>query len=201
MKHLHLIVISSVTALIAMFAPQQSRAQLRFGVQAGVNVNDFHFNRSTFDADNRVGYNIGAMLEFSTLTGHGFDVAVRYVRRNSRWSEQNGNQNDNRDYIDIPLNYKWRFNVPVINRIVRPFITTGPSFSFLTSRSLSDTYRNRKFDVAWNFGFGLELLQKVQLGAAYGLGMTNAVKAFDGIDGAGIRGKNRYWTVTAAWMF
>jgi len=201
MNRLQLIVISSVTALIAMFVPQQSRAQLRFGVQAGINVNDFHFNRSTFDADNRVGYNFGAMLEFSTLTGHGFDVAVRYVRRNSRWSEQNGNQNDNRDYIDIPLNYKWRFNVPVINRIVRPFVTTGPSFSFLTSRSLNDTYRNRKFDVAWNFGFGVELLQKVQLGAAYGLGMTNAVKAFDGVDGAGIKGKNRYWTVTAAWMF
>lgn len=93
-------------------------------------------------------------------------------------------------------------SIPLINKIVRPFLTTGPSFSFLTSRkSVSEAWNNRKFDTAWNFGFGLELLQKVQVSASYGLGLTKALKTVGATSTANIEGKNRYWTVTAAYMF
>lgn len=178
-------------------------AQLRFGVRAGVAVNSLHFNSSTFDAGNRAGFTGGVMGEFTApVSGVGVDLALMYVRRNSEWLDENNLTKDNRDYIDIPLNFKWRINVPVINSIVRPFLSTGPSFSILTSgRAVRDAYRNRKFDTAWNFGFGVELFSHVQVGASYGLGLTKALKTVGATGTSNINGRNRYWTVTAAYLF
>ncbi len=197
-----LAIITAVAAILLCTAPQAS-AQFRFGLQVGTNVNDLHFNSSVLDSHNRMGYNIGALIEFTVPgIGVGGDLGVRYVRRNSNWADANGESlSDNRDYIEIPLNFKWKINIPVINSVVRPFLTTGPSFAFLTSRSIHDTYRNKKFDTAWNFGFGLELFKKLQIGASYGLGLTKALEAIDATSKAGITGKNRYWTITAAYLF
>jgi len=200
MRRLKFLWVVGVVAILGSIMPAQ--AQFRFGLKAGVAVNSLHFNESTFDSDNRAGFTGGAMIEFTApLTGVGLDLSVMYVRRNSQWLENQKIASDNRDYIDIPLNFKWRISIPIINEIVRPFVTTGPSFSFLTSKSVSGVYKNRTFDTAWNFGFGLELFKKVQVGANYGLGMTKALKSI-GVTGSGnVDGRNRYWTVTAAYMF
>lgn len=191
----------AVVALLGSALPAQ--AQFRFGLKAGVAVNSLHFNTSTFDSENRAGFTGGAMLEFTApVSGLGVDLSLMYVRRNARWMEDNEIASDNRDYIDIPLNLKWRMNIPLINNIVRPFLSTGPSFSFLTSgRSVGSVYRNRKFDTAWNFGFGVELLRHVQVGASYGVGLTKALKTVGATSTANIKGRNRYWTITAAYLF
>ena len=201
-------IVASLAAIMIICTALPAAAQFRFGLRVGTNVSELHFNSKTFDSSNRMGFNAGTMVEFSApMTGIGFDASVMYVRRNSRWAAKyddgtTGNISDNRDYIDIPLNLKWRMSIPLINKIVRPFLTTGPSFSFLTSRkSVSEAWNNRKFDTAWNFGFGLELLQKVQVSASYGLGLTKALKTVGATSTANIEGKNRYWTVTAAYMF
>lgn len=201
MKKICLAIVIAVIAAVGAALPAQ--AQLRFGLKAGVAVNSLHFNESTFDAENRAGFTGGAMLEFTVpVTGIGLDASVMYVRRNSAWMTDQGIVRDNRDYIDVPVNFKWRISVPLINKIVRPFVTTGPSFSFLTSKKVNDVVKNRTFDTAWNFGFGLELFQKVQVGASYGLGLTKAIKAVGGdYEDGGVSGRNRYWTITAAWMF
>lgn len=201
MKKFCLAIVIAVIAAVGAALPAQ--AQLRFGLKAGVAVNSLHFNESTFDAENRAGFTGGAMLEFTVpVTGIGLDASVMYVRRNSAWMTEQGIARDNRDYIDVPVNFKWRISVPLINKIVRPFVTTGPSFSFLTSKKVNDVVKNRTFDTAWNFGFGLELFQKVQVGASYGLGLTKAIKAVGGdYEDGGVSGRNRYWTITAAWMF
>lgn len=201
MKRFYLAIVIAVIAAVGAALPAQ--AQLRFGLKAGVAVNSLHFNESTFDAENRAGFTGGAMLEFTVpVTGIGLDASVMYVRRNSAWMTDQGIARDNRDYIDVPVNFKWRISVPLINKIVRPFVTTGPSFSFLTSKKVNDVVKNRTFDTAWNFGFGLELFQKVQVGASYGLGLTKAMQSVGVTDeDGGVSGRNRYWTITAAWMF
>ena len=40
-------------------------AQFRFGVRAGVAVNDLHLDMKTFDGDNRAGFTGGLMAEFT----------------------------------------------------------------------------------------------------------------------------------------
>lgn len=197
-------VIKLLVAVVAVFAASfTAEAQFKFGLRAGVAVNGLHFSEDMFKSDNCAGFTGGAMIEFTVpAIGVGLDASVMYVRRNSEWLENNQITKDNRDYIDIPINLKWKINIPLINNIARPYLATGPSFSFLTSRkAIEDAYKNKSFDTAWNFGFGLELFKKVQIGANYGIGLTKALKAVDATGTGYVEGRNSYWTITAAYLF
>ncbi|MDE5786035.1 MAG: hypothetical protein K2H98_05820, partial [Duncaniella sp.] len=116
---------------------------------------------------------------------------------------ENEIEKSNRDYIEIPLNLRWNIGLPVVGKFFAPFITTGPSVAFLCSKSAYKDFTNKKADWAWNFGLGVQLFNKVQIGASYGLGISKALK-FAGQGqyvGDPVPGKNRYWTVTAAYLF
>lgn len=196
------LILAATVVIASLSAAFTATAQLRFGLSTGLNVNELHFSSSVFSSNNRVGFNIGAFLEYtSPVRGVGFDAGLRYVRRNSRWEEANREYSSHSDYLEVPVNFKWRVNIPALNAIVRPYFTTGPTFSFLTSRSLSDTYRNRRFDTSWNFGFGLELFRRMQVGASYGLGLTKALKTTGVTSTADIHGRNRNWTVSVGYLF
>lgn len=193
-----------LVAAVAIFASAlPAEAQFKFGLKAGVAVNGIHFDEDMFKSDNCAGFTGGAMIEFTVpVLGLGLDASVMYVRRNSEWLENNQITTDNRSYIDIPVNLKWKINIPLINAIARPYLTTGPSFSFLTSKkAVEDAYKNSSFDTAWNFGLGVELFKKVQVGANYGIGLTKALKAIDVTGTGAVEGRNKYWTITAAYLF
>lgn len=203
MKALKVIFMAVVMVLGASSA-MTANAQFHFGVKAGVNINSLHLNKSALDSDNQAGFTGGLMAEFTVpIIGVGADLSAMYVRRTAKFAKENNIPTDKRDYIEIPLNIKWKIGVPVISKFVTPFITTGPSVSFLTSRKFKETYENKTCDWAWNAGVGLEIMSKVQIHASYGIGLTKAVKMLNVVDteSAGINGKNRYWTVTAAYIF
>ncbi|MDE6454036.1 MAG: PorT family protein [Muribaculaceae bacterium] len=195
-----------VLALVLAVASTAS-AQFRFGVRAGIQTSSLHFDKSAFDSSNRVGFTGGVMAEFTVpVIGIGADLGVMYAHRNSAVPvyDANGTEVDRKglDYIEIPLNLKWRINIPVVNNIIRPYLFTGPSFAFLASkRAITDAFKNKSCDVAWNVGGGVELLKHLQVGASYGFGMT---KAFDYVgitDNGQINGRTRCWTITAAYLF
>ncbi len=193
--------IFAVVALVIAAAIPAS-AQFKFGPRLGLEVNSLHFNSKLFDSDNQAGFTGGIEAEFTVpVVGVGFDASVMYVRRNARFMQENSKDDTNvpRDYIAIPVNLKYKFGLPVI----KPYLFTGPEFAFLTSgRAINDALRSKKTDVSWNFGLGVELINHLQVSASYGIGITKATE-WVGIAGGGdkIDGKNRYWTVTAAWLF
>ena len=192
-----------IAAVFAIIFAASASAQFRIGPRLGVAVSELHFNKSVFDSENRAGFTGGLMAEFTVpVIGVGMDASVMYVRRNSQWLADNGVQTNNRDYIDIPVNLKWKISIPLISKFVTPYIATGPDFAFLTSRrAISDAYSNKSFDFSWNFGFGLQLLSHLQLGASYGLGLDKALEVVKSGDYTNVDAKNRYWTVTAAYLF
>lgn len=183
-------------------------AQFSIGPRIGMNVNSLHFDKDVFATDNRTGFNGGIEMEFMIpMVGFGFDLSAMYVHRVSQATETDGTATTvsdlSCDYIEIPLNIKYKLGLPVIGKFVTPYIFTGPSFAFRTSKeAIKEFYHAKKSDIAWNFGFGLQLIGHLQIGASYGLGLTKAVEFVDSDhQSAGIDGKNRYWTVTAAWLF
>ncbi|WP_302320516.1 outer membrane beta-barrel protein, partial [uncultured Duncaniella sp.] len=139
------------------------------------------------------------------VIGIGADLSMMYVRRNSDFMAKNSSSNntsDNRDYIEIPLNLRYNLSLPVINNVIMPYIAAGPSVSFLTSRrSVENAFRNKSVDWALNFGIGVQLVKHIDISARYGLGLTKAVKAISDYEDAGIQGKNRYWTISVAYLF
>ena len=197
-----------MVAVAAIVAAVPSQAQFKFGLKAGAAINSLKFSnseelKSSFSKDNRAGFVGGAMIEFTVpVIGLGFDLSALYVHRETKSVDEDFD-NIKRDYIDIPINLKYKLSIPVINKVVKPVVTTGPSFAFLTSKkAIEDAYKNKSVDIAWNFGFGLELLSHVQVAASYGLGLTNTLKAVGVTDNSEkINGKNRYWTVTAVYLF
>ncbi len=167
--------------IVTICAALPAQAQQIFGRKIGKTGNSLHFNEAVVNSDNRSGFTGGVMLQFiAPVVNLGFDASVMYVRRSlDATIEENGASDrivSHRDYIEIPINLKYMIGLPAIGKIVSPFVTTGPSFAFLTSGTgINEAFKNKTFDVAWNFGFGLEIVQKVQVAASYGLGLSNSV--------------------------
>lgn len=212
--------ISALVLSLAMIvaAALPAAAQFRVGPRVGIDVNSMSFDKSIFDKENRAGFTGGVQIEFTVpILNLGFDASVMYVHRVSEFSSKtagtlvsadatNVAENSrlkNRDYIEIPINFKYKIGLPVIGKVFTPYVFTGPSFSFLTSKkAINEAYKNKSVDVAWNFGVGIQLIQHLQISASYGLGMTKTVEFVSkDFQGAKIDGKNNYWTVTAAWLF
>jgi hypothetical protein len=203
---------SIATALILIVASAiPASAQFSFGPKIGVDINRLSFNKDIMSSDNRAGFTGGIMVEaMIPVTNLGIDASLMYVHRTAEVLD-NANTDNNgtsytsigKDYIEIPINLKWKIGLPLLGKLLTPYVFTGPSFAFLTSKkAISEADHNKSFDVAWNIGAGVQLFSKLQVGASYGFGMTNAIKAVTGsTQSANIDGKNRYWTVTAAWLF
>lgn len=187
-------------------------AQFHFGLKAGVAINKLSLNKEALHSDNRAGFTGGVMVEFTApIINIGMDASVLYANRAATLPavDSNGNaivgtdgetvyDKSNRSYIDIPINFKWKIGLPVVGKIVSPFLTTGPDFSFLLSKqNIDNAWSSRKFDFAWNVGLGVELLGHAQIAASYGIGITKSVSG----DAAMNSGRNRAWTVTLAYLF
>ncbi len=197
-------IMAVVVACVAIAVP--ASAQLAFGIKAGLNVDDMSYSSDVVEKiyDDHVGWNVGVMAEFSLpILGLGVDASVLYANRKVDYADKN------LSYIDIPINLKWKINVPVVAKIVKPYIATGPSFSFLANKdAIKAAWESQSVDVDWNLGIGVELFSHLQIGASYGWGLTNTIKKVEGYTGTdfgdglvNIDGKSNCWTVSAAYLF
>lgn len=194
-------------AVVAM-SLSASAGGFKWGVKAGVALNSIHFSEEILNDitnnDNHAGFTGGLMVEFTIpVINLGLDASVMYVNRDVLKNDATGDK-VNRDYIEIPINLKYKLSLPVVNNIVTPYVFAGPSFAFKTSKNdIEDFVKNKKCDVALNLGLGVELFKHLQVSGSYGMGMTKAFEYVGLTDGnsADIDGKNRYWTITAAYLF
>lgn len=196
----------AVVALVAVAGT--ANAQFKFGPRVGINVNSMHFNESVFKSDNRTGFTGGLEAEFTVpVLGLGFDASVMYVRRNLEMTANSTQTNKHLDYLEIPINLKWKFGLPIVGKVLKPYLFTGPSFAFLTSkRAITEAYKSKSVDTSWNVGLGLEFFSHLQVSAHYGFGLNKAIEKVPGmtsvgIDATPIDGKTHCWTITAAYLF
>ncbi|MBO4941825.1 MAG: porin family protein [Muribaculaceae bacterium] len=206
--------LKSLILILTLAVAVPASAQFRWGPRFGAEINSMRLDKSIFNNDNRAGFTGGLTCEFTVpVVGIGFDLSLMYVHRVSDSESINNNPDNqglvsssrfkNRDYIEIPLNFKYKIGLPIVGKIISPYLFTGPSFSMLTSkRAITAAYRNKTFDVAWNFGLGVQLFNHLQVAASYGIGLNKTVEFVGISDNTNpIEGKNNYWTVTAAWLF
>lgn len=192
--------------LIALMAilTLPAQAQLRFGLKGGANVSTIHFSNpiENFNATNMTGFHIGPMVEFmAPFVGLGFDAAVLYSQKGMKVYDDIYRT----DFLDIPVNLKWKFGLP----IVKFYLTAGPYIGFKlghndTFNSLIDNigtvgeqFKTKSFSAGLNFGAGVEIIKHLQIGLNYGLGLTDNYS----IEKVNMNGKNRGWTISAAVLF
>lgn len=186
--------------LMAIIAVPAS-AQLKFGVKGGLNISSVHFSSDLLKADNVTGFQIGPMIETTIpLIGVGLDAAILYSQKGMDMKSGTGiSTSVKTDYIDVPVNFKWKFGLP----IVKAYLTAGPYVGFRVGGdkfwkipgNVVDQVKAKSFNAGLNFGAGVELIRHLQVGFNYGLGLT------DNYSSGEISAKNRGWSVTAAILF
>lgn len=193
-------VVLTILALMALVTVP-AKAQLRFGVKGGVNISSVHFNSDILKADNVTGFQIGPMIETTIpLVGVGLDAAILYSQKGMGV----GPEEIKTDYLDVPVNLKWKFGLP----IVKGYFAAGPYVGFRVGGDkiwdvIGEQIEAKSFSAGLNFGAGVELLSHLQVGFNYGLGLTDnySSKALSGVSNEKTTGKNRGWAITAAILF
>lgn len=197
-----------LTLLIAFLGMGAANAQLRFGVKAGLNLNSLsHLKDGYKDAD-KCGFTGGLMTEFQIpVIGICFDLSLMYTHMSSDLKDNNSNYDLAKNFLELPINLKYKIGLPLVSKIVTPFIFTGPSFAFRLDKNKKDItnfIQTKGVQTVWNVGLGLELIRHLQIQAGYGFGINNIAKEVakqTSINTDFKKLRNNYWTVTAAWLF
>lgn len=177
-----------------------ANAQLHFGVKGGLNIASVRFDKDILSAENVTGFQIGPTIELMVpYIGIGLDGAILYSQK-GMYSEK---RTISTDYIDVPVNFKWKFGLPVI----KGFLSTGPYASFCVNKGdgesvlgdIQSEIEAKSFGAGWNFGAGVEVFGSLQVGFTYGLGLTNDYSASKVGDIA--NGKSNLMSVTATLLF
>jgi len=192
-----------VLALLVVASMLPAAAQVRLGLRAGLTVGELRFDRDVINSDNRVGYTGGLLLDLNIpVVGLGAEVSVMYTHRNDRYRLSHDNVVFKRHYIDIPLYARYRLSLPSIGHVFAPYIYTGPCFSVLFSENAPSNYDNSRTFLSWDVGAGADLFNHLRLSATYGLGISKALEYIDReYTGDRIHGKDKHWTINAAWLF
>ena len=192
--------IGLVFLMICVVLPAKS--QLRFGIKGGVNISSVHLNSDLLKADNVTGFQIGPMFETTIpLVGVGIDAAILYSQKGMDVKSDIENTEVKTDYIDIPVNLKWKFGIP----LVKAYLAAGPYASFRVGgdkfwevpESIVGQVKAKSFSAGLKFGAGVELVKHLQVGFNYCLGLSDNYSAED----YNLTTKNRGWSVTAAILF
>jgi hypothetical protein len=180
-------------------------AQIHFGIKGGVNISSVHFSSGIVSSDNITGFSIGPMLEImAPYTGVGVDVAVLYSQKGMGMVNDKPGSDLTTDYIDVPVNFKWKFGIPVI----KGYFAAGPYIGIKVDGEkvwdipnvVGGKIETKSFGAGLNFGLGAEVFERLQVGFTYGLGLTNNYSGV-GDDNESFGGKQRGWAISAALLF
>ena len=191
-----------LAAAILLVATTTAQAQFRFGVKGGLNIASVSLEHSVLSSDNITGFHVGPMLEWNLpILGLGVDGAVLYSQRGFGV----GDNSFRSDYIDVPVNAKFKFAVPMVS----PFVAAGPYASFRVSGNkfwniagqVIDQVEAKNFAAGLNFTAGAEVMNMVQVGLTYSLGLTDDYRLFDRRNVNSYTGKPHTWMISATVFF
>ncbi|GHT63434.1 membrane protein [Bacteroidia bacterium] len=196
--------VAIILAVFSFILISSIQADIRLGLKAGVNLANTSFNKDIIKTSNFTGFQAGPIVEFDIpIVGIKLDAAVLY--------SQQGLKLDNMDFekkestLDVPVNLKFKFGL--VNNL-GGFLTAGPYASFKLSgdnfsvawEGIKNELKNKSFGAGINLGGGIELFEHLQIGVNYKISMTDDYKSLDS-ENLNIKGKNRIWSVTAAYFF
>ena len=210
------ITLFTVTVCLAMAMP--AKAQIKFGVKGGLNLASASLSDAwdaKGNADSYTGFFIGPMVDITIpIIGLGVDGAFMYSQKGTKISfDDLGSTTFKQQGIEIPVNLKYSIGLGSSASI---YFAAGPSFYFnmksdddLTFDTMKGSLDYDKSEVSLNLGAGVKLLNHLQLGVNYNMGLTDSAKAkidsskssdmWDAINGESY--KSKMWQVSVAYLF
>lgn len=207
--------IAIVIACVAFAIP--TSAQFNWGIKIGTKINELpDIERlGVYEIDDEsAGFMGGVMGEFTLpVVGLGIDASVLYSYDPIK-GETFGDKEVTfaNHYLDVPINLKYKISIPTVEKIVAPYVFTGPNISFALSRdipeSIKEYFVQNTVETTWNLGIGLELFEHLQVGASYGWGLNKYIDKYEILGDTEIdkyisNGNYRKdcWTITATYIF
>lgn len=180
MKHLK---IASVAAILALTTAIPAHSQLRYGISLGGSFpNSSISGTEGYETVNRSGFRGGLMLEYqSDKSGLAADFAVMYHRFNTKLrNESSGVETSlGRNFIDLPLNIKYKFWLSSLNNLFAPTLETGPALMVNVDSKHDTPFKLRRVYPLWNIGVGFDAANILQVKCGYRFGLGNALKRND----------------------
>ena len=190
---------SILAVMLLVAAAAHAQLPIKFGVKGGLNITKVKFDKDIAKADNRTGFFIGPMAEFTVpIVGIGADIAVLYDQKNIEVNDTK----EKLQFIDIPINLKYTLGLGDFAGI---FFATGPQFSFnVGDKKLFDaeTYKMKSSNFSWNVGAGVKLINHVQIGYNYNIGLGKTAEVNSPLDPVKkIKMKNNAHQISVAYIF
>ena len=200
------------TAIAVLFMVLPAQAQLKWGLKAGVNLSSMSLGdlQGSVNPSNYTGFQVGPIMEFTVpIVGIGMDAAILYSQTGVKIPKIEGlkdaSETIKNGNILVPVNLKYKFGLMGLAGV---YATVGPYASFNVANNLLSDAKTKSFGAGLNFGLGVELLKKLQVGANYQLGLTDNYGASSGlqlVENAILTpitgGKSHVWSITAAFFF
>ncbi|MBR0273870.1 MAG: PorT family protein [Bacteroidaceae bacterium] len=171
--------------IIALSAATDACAQLRYGIDLGLNLSHLSLSKSVVDTRNRAGFFLGPKLHAKIpKLGLGADVALRYAQKNTAievWGQTGSEvyEKEKMSYIEVPLNVRWDIN---ILKALGIFIYTGPQWDWYIGPGTwegIDHYGVDQFKatfnhhtLSWNVGAGVILFKRLHISVSHSIPIT-----------------------------
>lgn len=201
--------------MIGLLLTLPMQAQFDFGIKGGVNLAGSPTKISSVSdvtsTDNYTGFFVGPMVKFTMpVLNIGIEGDVLYYNSGVKINGKSVTKHS----IEIPIYLRYDLSLPVVSKIVVPFIAVGPQFGFkisdedlnLESAGDYDKYTFRSSTTSLNLGVGAKFFSHLQLHLNYNipLGTTGELKdipnAAEAVVGT-IDSKTKTWQVSLAYIF
>lgn len=206
-----------------------AQSQIKFGLKLGTNFSNNDYEALKQNIKNEEGINlnikgaggffVGPMMDIKIpILGFGVDAGFHYSYRKFSIDNNSDNisENTKQHSFIVPINLKYNFG---LGDILGIYVTAGPLFEFninpdsfwkdvtIAAANKIDgySYDRKSTDIALSFGAGIKIMNHVQIGFNYNLGLTDAAKgSFTNLvqeawDKNAV--KNREWQISAAYLF
>ena len=204
-------ILSLAVLVAALCFALPSQAQVKFGVKAGLNVDNINLKDSygSLKAKNRTGFFAGVTADVTIpLAGLGADIAVLYDNKVIGIEDGMGNEaNKTLHYIDMPINAKYTVG---LSSLASVYVATGPQFSWnigdrhWTPQNVTQDWEIKKSEFSWNVGCGVTALSHVRVGYNYNIAIGKTAE-FDllttGVKGAKGKLKNNTHQISLTYLF
>jgi hypothetical protein len=204
-------ILSLAVLVAALCFALPSQAQVKFGVKAGLNVDNINLKDSygSLKAKNRTGFFAGVTADVTIpLAGLGADIAVLYDNKVIGIEDGMGNEaNKTLHYIDMPINAKYTVG---LSSLASVYVATGPQFSWnigdrhWTPQYITQDWEIKKSEFSWNIGCGVTALSHLRVGYNYNIAIGKTAE-FDllavGVAGAKGKLKNNTHQISLTYLF
>lgn len=190
-------VLSTLALMACIMMALPAQAQLKFGLKGGLNISKVTFSASDINSDNRTGFFIGPMAEFTIpVIGVGIDAAALYTQSGAKMKYENESLDKNLKTIEIPVNLKYNFG---LGSMAGVYVAAGPQFGFNVGSGHLGDYDIKDCNTTFNVGAGVKLILHLQIGVNYNFSINKVAKYEE--EGKKYNMKKNTWQVSLAYLF